>query len=339
MGSSRTRLLTFGIGAVILGAMVGTGHVLWTRSADSEIVHYSWPVKWALTFAAESPDLPAGSRFTAVTVRNASDGAHWTVTGELELPSNDGRRLVTSYEATIRSQCPDVAARRCWAMDRLILGSVPAAVATPSDHGPPSHGGPPLEIAAVTPAVVELTPAPEPFTPQARSEAEQDEDLAFILTERLVEPGAPLAQSDGEQDEDLAFILVERLVEPADDALATLDDGLQIPKPHAAGPRYDPTLVRDIQSGLAALGYDPGPVDGIPGRQTHAAIESFRAREGLASAAIGFDLLDEIARRLSYSEPAPAPVPPPAELPPPQEMRKQPWACTTVNSKNRDCGV
>jgi len=122
----RTGLLTIGIGVVLLAVLVGLGHVLWTRSAESEIVHYSWPVKWALTLAAESPDLPTGSRFTTVSVRTVRGGDQWTVAGELELPSVNQSRLVTSYEATVKSLCSDVAERRCWAMEALSLGSVPA---------------------------------------------------------------------------------------------------------------------------------------------------------------------------------------------------------------------
>jgi TPR repeat protein len=40
-------------------------------------------------------------------------------------------------------------------------------------------------------------------------------------------------------------------------------------------------LVRDIQQRLAALGYEPGPVDGQFGRKTRAAIVDFQRRNGL----------------------------------------------------------
>lgn len=39
---------------------------------------------------------------------------------------------------------------------------------------------------------------------------------------------------------------------------------------------------REIQQALADLGYDPGPVDGLPGPKTTAAIKAFQAHEGLA---------------------------------------------------------
>ncbi len=365
MGDTRSRLVTIGIGAAILGTLVGIGHVLWTRSADSEIVHYSWPVKWALTLAAESPDLTAGSRFNTVTVRNAGAGGHWTVAGEVELPSIEGQRLVTSYAVTVSSQCPDVSERRCWAMDEFTLGSVPAAIPTSPSESPAAESDSTLEIAALAPAAVEPAPVPELVAPPEHSETEQDQDLALILTERLVEPvappeqpepeqdedlalilterlvelAAPPEQSEPEQDEDLAFILTERLVEPADDLLLTLGGPSRIHQPHATRPQLDPVLVRDIQRGLAALGYDPGPIDGLLGRQTRAAVESFGRREGLASATIGFDLLNEITRRLSRSEPVPARVSPPSDLRQPQESQRQPLACASVSPKTRDCGA
>ena len=36
------------------------------------------------------------------------------------------------------------------------------------------------------------------------------------------------------------------------------------------------TTTLDIQRRLAALGYQPGPLDGIPGRQTIAAVKQFQ---------------------------------------------------------------
>lgn len=41
-------------------------------------------------------------------------------------------------------------------------------------------------------------------------------------------------------------------------------------------------LVRAVQEGLAALGYDPGPIDGVAGPKTRAAIGDFQTAAGLA---------------------------------------------------------
>jgi hypothetical protein len=45
-----------------------------------------------------------------------------------------------------------------------------------------------------------------------------------------------------------------------------------------AGP---PAVVRRIQAGLKSLGYDPGPVDGIAGPLTRAAVRAFQADRGM----------------------------------------------------------
>lgn len=39
--------------------------------------------------------------------------------------------------------------------------------------------------------------------------------------------------------------------------------------------------IRDIQSALKAAGFDPGPIDGMPGRLTSKAIREFQAKHGL----------------------------------------------------------
>lgn len=39
--------------------------------------------------------------------------------------------------------------------------------------------------------------------------------------------------------------------------------------------------IKDIQTALARLGYTPGPIDGIWGRQTLAAVKAFQAKRGL----------------------------------------------------------
>jgi peptidoglycan hydrolase-like protein with peptidoglycan-binding domain len=41
--------------------------------------------------------------------------------------------------------------------------------------------------------------------------------------------------------------------------------------------------IRDIQSALAQAGYDPGPVDGVRGQKTTAAIEAFQKDHGLTA--------------------------------------------------------
>lgn len=48
-----------------------------------------------------------------------------------------------------------------------------------------------------------------------------------------------------------------------------------------AGTPADRETIRNMQSGLKSLGFDPGPIDGIPGTQTRQAIRAFQERNGL----------------------------------------------------------
>ncbi len=50
---------------------------------------------------------------------------------------------------------------------------------------------------------------------------------------------------------------------------------------HRPAPAYDTELVADIQDSLLTLGYDPGPVDGVLGPKTVAAIEEYQNNYGL----------------------------------------------------------
>jgi hypothetical protein len=308
-GRSSTRVIAIAVGAAVLAALIGVAHILWTRSAESEIVHYSWPVKWALTMASESPDLPGGSRFTTATVSDEQAGRRWTVSGQLELPSSEGARLVTSYSATVSSRCPDVSERHCWSMEGLSLGSVPAAKPEPEGERAPVGRDVPLQMATLAPLEAAPAPSQGPLL-QLRAEAEENESLDYILTE------APAT--------------------PADELVSILQEWPANASP-VSKPSYDAGLVRNIQSGLIALGYDPGRVDGVPGPRTRSAIDAFRRQENLASAEITFDLLDAITERLEKETvPAAAPLATgPVDWSQPSNKG---WVCRGVNPKDRDCG-
>lgn len=75
-------------------------------------------------------------------------------------------------------------------------------------------------------------------------------------------------------------------------------------------------LVAVAQRELAALGYDPGPVDGRLGPKTRRALMAFQSDKGLpADGALTFELLSKLMVRVAPAVAAPAPPPPPA--PPP----------------------
>jgi hypothetical protein len=53
-------------------------------------------------------------------------------------------------------------------------------------------------------------------------------------------------------------------------------------------------LVRDIQRALEGSGHSPGPIDGIIGRQTRAALKSFQKAKGLPSGELTVATLDAL---------------------------------------------
>ena len=57
------------------------------------------------------------------------------------------------------------------------------------------------------------------------------------------------------------------------------------------------SLVKDIQAGLAALGYNPGPADGLMGKKTANAIEAFQKDAGLPVDGKGVRRSDAAHRR------------------------------------------
>jgi peptidoglycan hydrolase-like protein with peptidoglycan-binding domain len=85
----------------------------------------------------------------------------------------------------------------------------------------------------------------------------------------------------------------------------------QASEPGAPAPSGDPALVRDVQAALRDLGFYSGPVDGLGGGGTEAAVRAFEAANGLPST--GAVTASLLARALTApprqaAEPSPKPV-------------------------------
>ena len=74
--------------------------------------------------------------------------------------------------------------------------------------------------------------------------------------------------------------------------------GTGVGKQTAAIPRYNAKVVRDVQTLLDRLNYNPGPVDGIYGPRTKGAIEYYQRDEGLS---ITGEVSGELVARLNRS--------------------------------------
>ena len=61
----------------------------------------------------------------------------------------------------------------------------------------------------------------------------------------------------------------------------------------------DPASVRQVQQQLSDRGYKPGPIDGIIGPNTRAALQSFKQKEGIR----GTDLDEATLKALGIAQP------------------------------------
>ena len=59
-----------------------------------------------------------------------------------------------------------------------------------------------------------------------------------------------------------------------------------------------PGMVTDIQRALKTAGHDPGPIDGVIGRQTLAAIDQYQVKKGLARGGLTKTTLDSLGVQL-----------------------------------------
>ena len=105
------------------------------------------------------------------------------------------------------------------------------------------------------------------------------------LTQNLVEAYAlfDVAAASGHGEAAAARDLASKRMSAAQVAAArarAAELGTGAAKPAAAPPTRE--MVAGAQRGLAGLGYDPGPADGVAGERTRSAIRAFQSKQGLA---------------------------------------------------------
>lgn len=120
---------------------------------------------------------------------------------------------------------------------------------------------------------------------QAQSDARQFEPVPIPAPTRKKTPSPSIAQSAGQAPATARKSASKRPV-------SSKTSGRQ--------------TIRDIQTYLAELGYDPGPADGLMGRRTRAAIRAYQSHSGLPeSGQPSADLRLALAIDLGYADPAP----------------------------------
>lgn len=125
-----------------------------------------------------------------------------------------------------------------------------------------------------------------------------------VETAAILRPSPPAPSSAATDTEGAAQ---PRQAEPANAAIVPPPQPAARPLPVAvappapAVPRMD--MVRAIQRGLAAQGYEPGTADGLTGLMTHAAIMAYEADNGLALTA---EPTEELMRRVELGPKAAA---------------------------------
>ncbi len=231
--------------------------------------------------------------------------AQFTLADMYEAGKGVDRDLVEAhrwYDRAVANLAPSeirdkLAARRDAIAGQLAQGDLAA---------PEDGAAAPAPLAAPEPEPAEAAPTPlsdwpirGDGAPQLAAVAEREPGKAAPEPPRRFVPqdppdrGDPATTASRELDDTGAAA-----PEPPQVALAPAEEPFQVPTPEDLQQPQEgwDGLVSRIQGHLAAMGYDPGPVDGMAGDQTIAAIEAFEEERGLEpSGEVTDALLAELA--------------------------------------------
>lgn len=120
-------------------------------------------------------------------------------------------------------------------------------------------------------ATTEPAPAPAPSAPPAPSvPAEPVSKIEDVQSIQSLESNA------SSYDTEASAQYIEPSVAAKEAQVQVADDGNDVVK-------TTPAIMRKVQQALVDAGFNPGPVDGVSGAKTTAAIESFQKRNGIPS--------------------------------------------------------
>ncbi len=216
-------------------------------------------IGWTERFVAAAAEAPPGKVVTK-SVEPQSEGDAWTVTGEIVVA---GALRGRGFVAVIERLCAEMAARRCWRLSDLSLAA-PLLESAAEKHLPPSKPA----AAPARPPAQEQALAWKAVTPATTA---ADPDPMVLLAP--APPAEPPAASRG--DAGLAA-----LAEPPEPRVTAPATPAEPPTQRRSLRPFDP-LVLEIQGRLRAMGYRTGPVDGLLGARSRAAIAAYQRQYGL----------------------------------------------------------
>ncbi len=197
--------------------------------------------------------------------------------------------------------------RMIWGLSAVVTAGIAAGIAylllpigsppVPLPSGAATRTEPVAPIATATAAPARLGPAPLPTAPSSPSQAASLADTPAVALAAAAPVQATVAAGGAS-----ARPMMTARAGPAPVTASR--------QPVAAPASNEPPLLRDevreVQAMLRSFGFNPGPVDGIPGRMTDAAV--MRYQEARAQPQIGKvdrDLLEQLRQ-----DPAPQVVQP-----------------------------
>ncbi len=236
--------------------------------------------------------------FDSPTITQESEPDVWSISATLAIPDGTGVVIREPYTAVVENVCQAYAKSRCWRLVQLTIGdavignragSIRAALEkiAPSDSlemklasmGADETGAQPTKdqsSKAVTAWTIPITDPAGPLVSEApavgpAADGAPGANEAAVAPDSIVTAEAPIEANKP------ATTQVSRTP-------ATGDTGnITAQSTDGARAQPDQMLVRMIQSQLRNRGLDIGPLDGVMGARTRAAIATYQYRNGLTS--------------------------------------------------------
>ncbi|MCZ6863073.1 MAG: tetratricopeptide repeat protein [Alphaproteobacteria bacterium] len=230
-----------------------------------ETIQYSRPVPFDLDV------------FDSPTVELESAPDIWSISAILTITSNTGTEIKQPYTAVVENVCPDFGERKCWRLVQLtirdtVLGNQQGSIRAALEEIVPSI---PLQSSLPTSGTDKTGTQP----PKDRSTKAPTVGM-LQTTGATVTPGskatAKSAAKEAQQEANKPATTQMSKAPPVDGA-----EAFTVQSTDKSPSQPDNSLVLMIQSQLRDRGLDPGPIDGVAGPRTRAAIVTYQRGQNL----------------------------------------------------------